>query len=246
MGAGLGRTRAGHARDKAFLTTAFLARIMGRMWFDAPDAVSTWDKAAAHLARVEGRLATVIERVGPCTLAPRRDYFVALCKAIFSQQLSTVVAATLFNRFRDQFPGRRPTPAGVLAAMQNDPEFVRKCGLSRAKTVYLKDLAEKFASNQIPTRKLVRMADEEVIQSLVAVKGVGRWTAEMFLMFVLNRPDVLPVDDLGLRVGVQEIFGMAARPAPKEVVALAEPWRPYRSIATWYIWRRNAGIAPST
>ena len=216
------------------------------MWFDAPEANSRWDQAAVHLARADARLGAIIERVGPCTLSPRRDYFVALCKAIFSQQLSTTVAATLFGRFRDQFPGRRPTPAGMLKAMAGDPEFVRKCGLSRAKTIYLRDLAEKLASNQIPTRRLARMEDEQIIEALVAVKGVGRWTAEMFLMFVLNRPDVLPVDDLGLRVGVQDVFGLPHRPLGKEIAALAEPWRPYRSIATWYIWRRNTSIAAST
>ena len=179
--------------------------------------------------------------MGPCTLAPRRDYFVVLCKSIFSQQISTAVAATLFGRFRDLFPGRRPTPALVLAKLAGEDEAVlRHCGLSRQKKTYLLDLAEHFATGQIPTRKLARMGDEEIIESLVRVKGVGRWTAEMFLIFVLNRPDVLPVDDLGLREGVRDVHGLAERPAAAAVRALAEPWRPWRSIATWYLWRRDA------
>jgi len=210
------------------------------MWFDPPATPTPWDDAIRHLLGADDRLARVIHRVGPCTMAPRRDYFVALCKAIFSQQLSTVVAATIFSRFRDLFPNRRPTPELVLRAIAADPETVRRCGLSRPKLAYIKDLAEHFASGAIPTRRLCRMSDQEVIDALVSVKGVGRWTAEMFLMFVLNRPDVLPVDDLGVRVGVQDIFGLPQRPTPKEVLALAEPWRPYRSIATWYVWRRNA------
>jgi DNA-3-methyladenine glycosylase II len=191
-------------------------------------------------------MAQVIRRVGPCTMSPRRDYFVALCKAVFSQQLSTVVAATLFGRFRDLFPNRRPTPTRLLEALSRDTEALRCCGLSRQKVVYLKDLSEHFVTNRIPTRKLSRMSDEEVIEALVAVKGVGRWTAEMFLMFVLNRPDVLPVDDLGLREGVREIYELPVRPTPKEVIELGEQWRPYRSIATWYVWRRHGtgGVCP--
>ena len=203
--------------------------------------MTTWNAAERHLSQVDPQLAAVIRRVGPCTLSPRRDYFVALCKAIFSQQLSTVVAAVLFKRFCKLFPGGRPTPALVLEALQRDPQTLRNCGLSRQKTAYLKDLAEHFVSNRIPTRKLGKMEDQAVIDALVAVNGVGRWTAEMFLIFVLNRPDVLPVDDLGLRVGAGELRGLKARPTPKEVIALGEIWRPYRSIATWYIWRRHSG-----
>ena len=184
----------------------------------------------------------IIRAVGPCTLAPRRDYFVVLCKAIFTQQISTAVATVLFGRFRDLFPQRRPTPTLVLEALTSRPiEVIRHCGLSRQKAAYIQDLARHFVDNRIPTRKLARMDDEAVIDALVNVNGIGRWTAEMFLIFTLNRPDVLPVDDLGLRVGVGNLFGLKERPKPKEVIALAEPWRPYRSIATWYLWRGGAG-----
>ena len=180
---------------------------------------------------------SIIERVGPCTLAPRRDYFVVLCKSIFTQQISTRIATILFNRFRDNFPQRRPTPQRVIEFLQSDSELVRACGLSRQKQSYLLDLAQRFLQGQIPTRAFSRMSDEEVIQSLVQVKGIGRWTGEMFLIFVLNRPDVLPVDDLGLREGARRFYGLKERPKARELTELGEQWRPWRTIATWYLWR---------
>ena len=210
------------------------------MWFETPCTQPDWKKAVRHLSRVDPTLGAIIRRVGPCTLTPRRDYFVLLCKSIFNQQISTKVAAVLFARFRQQFPRQRPTPVAVVQFLAGDPELVRKVGLSKQKAVYLRDLAEHFIDGRIPTRKLCRMDDEAVIEALVAVNGIGRWTAEMFLMFVLNRPDVLPVDDLGLREGVREIYKLPERPTPSEVTALGEKWRPYRTIATWYVWRRNA------
>ena len=213
----------------------------GVTWFKPPARNSDLSSAAEALRRADPILGRVIERVGPCTLSPRRDYFVALCKAIFSQQLSTKVAAVLFGRFCDLFPARRPTPQRVLELFKKDPEALRGCGLSRQKTAYLLDLAEHFAEGRIDTRRLARLEDEQVIAALTAVKGIGRWTAEMFLMFVLNRLDVLPVDDLGLREGVREIYQLSKRPTPTEVIERGERWRPYRSIATWYIWRRTSG-----
>jgi len=210
------------------------------MWFNTPPSQPNWQDAAAHLSAADPVLARVIQRVGRCTLAPRRDYFVALCKAIFAQQLSTAVATVLFGRFRGLFPAGRPTPPKVLAALNGKGDALRRCGLSRQKAAYLCDLAGHFADGRIPTRKLSRMTDDQVIASLVAVKGIGRWTAEMFLMFVLNRPDVLPVDDLGLREGVRELYGLDQRPTAAEVTEMAERWRPYRTVATWYVWRRAA------
>ena len=215
------------------------------MWFEKTVGETDWAAAARHLSRRDVKLARVIARVGPCTLRPRRDYFVVLCKAIFTQQISTTVAAVLFGRFRDQFPLRRPTPKLVLEALVNgDRELIRRCGLSRQKAAYLLDLSRHFVDGRIPTRRLGRMGDEEVIESLVAVKGIGRWTAEMFLIFTLNRPDVLPVDDLGLREGVREVYGLSERPGAKALTELGERWRPYRTVATWYVWRR--GTASTT
>jgi DNA-3-methyladenine glycosylase II len=214
------------------------------VWFEKPASGPDWTAATRHLRRADSVLRRVIDRVGVCTLHPRRDYFVVLCKAIYTQQISTAVAAFLFGRFRDLFPLRRPTPKLVLDALGNsDVDVLRKCGLSRQKAAYLQDLSRHFLDGRIPTRRLARMTDDAVIESLVEVKGIGRWTAEMFLIFTLNRPDVLPVDDLGLREGVRDVYGLAERPGAKALIEIGEAWRPYRSIATWYLWRRGADAA---
>ena len=213
---------------------------MPEMWFDQTSVEDNWTAGARHLARADPKLRKIIRKVGPCTLRPRRDYFVVLCKAIYAQQISTQVAAVLFGRFRQQFPAKRPTPALTLKLLAGDPALIKPCGLSRQKIKYLRDLAEHFDAGKIPTRRLSAMSDQEVIDALIRVHGIGRWTAEMFLMFVLNRTDVLPVDDLGLRDAVREVYDIDHRPTAKELYALAEPWRPWRSLATWYLWRRNA------
>jgi DNA-3-methyladenine glycosylase II len=166
---------------------------------------------------------------------------VALCRAIFAQQVNVKVAQVLFDRFRKLLPKGKLSPEAVLQIL-SDAEKYKGCGLSRQKASYLKDLAGHFADRRIPVRKLAKMSDEEVIETLVAVKGVGRWTAEMFLMFVLNRPDVLPVDDLGMREGFRDIYGHAERPGKDDITQFAERWRPYRSVATWYLWRRNSVV----
>jgi DNA-3-methyladenine glycosylase II len=211
------------------------------MWFDKCDDDTRWADAARHLSKTDPVLAKVIARVGPCEMAPRKDYFVALCRAIFAQQVNVKVAQVLFDRFRNLLPGGKLAPEAVLEIL-SDAENYRGCGLSRQKAAYLKDLATHFADDRIPVRKLGKMSDEEVIETLVAVKGVGRWTAEMFLMFVLNRPDVLPVDDLGLREGFRDVYGLTERPGKAEMTEFAERWRPYRSVATWYLWRRNSVV----
>jgi len=211
------------------------------MWFDKCDDDTRWADAARHLSKVDPVLADVIGRVGPCEMAPRKDYFVALCRAIFAQQVNVKVAQILFDRFRKLLPGKRLSPGAVFEIL-SDAEKYKGCGLSRQKAGYLKDLAAHFADSRIPVRKLAKMSDEEVIETLVAVKGVGRWTAEMVLMFVLSRPDVLPVDDLGLREGFREVYGMSERPGKAEMTEFAERWRPYRSVATWYLWRRNSVV----
>lgn len=185
----------------------------------------------------------IVARVGPCTLAPRTDYFIALCQSIYAQQISTKIATTLFARFAAEFPRKTPTPARVAAALTPggpgawEVEKVRRCGLSRQKRQYVLDLARHFADRRIDPRSLHAMDDEAVIGSLTDIRGVGRWTAEMFLIFVLNRPDVLPVDDLGLREGVRRFYGLPDRPKADLVRQIAEPWRPWRTVATWYLWR---------
>ena len=212
------------------------------MWFPSANDDRRWIDAQRHLRAAHPALGQIVERVGPCTLRPRRDYFVVLCKAIFTQQISTAVATVLFARFREHFPRGRPTPSLVLKALE-DLAQMRACGLSRQKQRYIRDLAEHFVDCRIPTRRLASMDDERVIETLTAVKGIGRWTAEMFLIFTLNRPDVLPVDDLGLRKAAQTVFKLRELPDAPKLRRLAEPWEPYRSIATWYLWRGTASTA---
>lgn len=176
--------------------------------------------------------------IGPCALKPRRDHFVLLCKAIYGQQISTTVATVLFGRFCERFPRKRPTPERALKLLtQGSEEELRGCGLSRQKKTYLIDLSQHFVDNRIPNHRLSKMSDEQIIESLTAVKGIGQWTAEMFLIFVLNRPDVLPVDDLGLQTAVCHAYHLPHRPGKAELTKLAEPWRPYRTVASWYLWR---------
>src|SRR4051812_10687183 len=154
------------------------------MWFDAKEQID-WSPAVRHLRKTSPRMAKFVKHVGPCTLKPRRDYFVVLCKAIFNQQLSMKAAATLYGRFCELFPGKRPTPKNLLDLAARDPEIFRRAGSSRQKNLYLIDLARHFADSEIPTRRLASMSDEDVIESLTRVNGIGRWTAEMFLIFTL-------------------------------------------------------------
>jgi DNA-3-methyladenine glycosylase II len=195
-----------------------------------------------HLSRADPVLKAVIKKAGPCGIKPRRDYFVVLCHSMFSQQISTAVAKVLFARFRNQFPRRRPTPARVIELLTSGNEDrIRGAGISRQKRAYLLDLARHFESGKLKTHKFASMSDEEIIDALSDVHGIGRWTAEMFLIFVLNRPDVYPVDDLGVRKGVQKAFGLAELPSAKKLHELAECWKPHRSLATWYMWRVASG-----
>lgn len=208
------------------------------MWFDATVTGPGWGEAERFLAAVDPTMARLVAAVGPCTLRRRRDYFVVLCQSIFSQQISVAGAALLFGRFRNHFPNRRPTPARTVDFVTTvDPAILRGCGLSRQKQAYVLDLARHFDTGKLPTARFGRMDDEQVVESLTAVKGIGRWTAEMFLIFVLNRPDVWPVDDLGLRKGVQRVFGMEVLPSVRDLRGMGDRWRPWRSIATWYFWR---------
>jgi DNA-3-methyladenine glycosylase II len=217
------------------------------MWFDSADLQPDWDIAQKHLSKVDPVLRSIIKKVGPCTLHRRRDYFVVLCQSIFSQQISVAVAATLFKRFRNQFPRQRPTPARVIELLTRlQEQNLTGYGLSRQKMAYVLDLARHFETGKLKTRDFARMDDERIIQALTDVKGIGRWTAEMFLIFVLNRPDVYPVDDLGLRKSVQRAYALPEMPTVKQLHQIAEKWKPYRSLATWYLWRMPAPMADTT
>lgn len=208
------------------------------MWSSTLPENPDWSLAVRHLKKVDPVLRPIIAQGGPCTLHPRSDLFIMLCQSIFSQQISTTVAATLFSRFRRLFPGHRPTPRRVRHLLLGDQSLYLGCGLSRQKRTYLIDLAHHFENKLIPWRRFAHMSDEEIIDSLTRIKGIGRWTVEMLLMFTLNRPDVLPVDDLGLRKGMMLAYKLKEIPKRAEMERIAEKWRPWRTVATWYMWRQ--------
>jgi DNA-3-methyladenine glycosylase II len=188
------------------------------------------------LLRKDPVLAELIRAHGPCGLADGAciEYFAALARSIIFQQLSTKAASTIHARFVGLLPDGQVT-APALAAL-TDEQF-RSVGISRQKSMYLRDLSEKVASGVVALEAVEHLDDEDVITALTTVKGVGRWTAEMFLMFRLHRPDVLPVGDLGILTAVQRAYGLRKRPTPERLRKLGEAWRPYRSIACWYLWR---------
>ena len=194
------------------------------------------EAAVRHLRRADPTLARVIRRVGPCLLAPRREgsHFDAVLRAIVYQQLSGKAAGTILGRVHALYGGRAPTPAELLATPE---EALRGAGLPRQKQSYARDLATRVLAGAVPAEALDALDDDAIIAALTSVKGVGRWTAQMFLMFRLGRLDVLPDLDLGVQKGIQLAYGLAALPRPKEVVAIGAPWAPYRSVAAWYLWR---------
>jgi DNA-3-methyladenine glycosylase II len=194
------------------------------------DKIST---AIDYLSNTDPIMADAIKRVGPCTLAPNPNTFETLVDAIISQQISVKAADAIVARLRATTPKGSITPEALLPL---EHDALRAVGLSTSKARYVRDLTERVASGQLDLAALEHMEDEEVIKNLVAVKGIGRWTAEMILIFSLGRLDVLPVDDLGFVEGVREAYGLEARPTRKELLERGEAWRPYRSVATWYMW----------
>jgi 3-methyladenine DNA glycosylase/8-oxoguanine DNA glycosylase len=194
--------------------------------------------ACRHLAEADPTLGALIARVGPYRLRPRptQSLFAAVARAIVYQQLSGPAAATILGRVKAIYaPKRFPTPRDILAT---PPERLRAAGLSTAKTAALRDLAERTLDGTVPSMRRVRaMGDEEVVERLIQVRGVGRWTAEMLLIFRLGRGDVLPVSDLGIRKGFMLTFAGRSLPAAITIERRAQRWRPYRSVACWYLWR---------
>ncbi len=202
------------------------------------------ERAAAHLAAADPVMAALVEAVGPIEpRPPRPGHFEALCRAIVYQQLSGRAAGAIFERFRARYAGEGfPAPADVLAT---PPETLRSVGLSRQKIASLRSLAEHFASGQLDDAGLHRWPDEAVIAHLTRVRGIGRWTAEMFLIFQLQRPDVLPVNDLGINRAIMRRYGLPAMPRPAEVRAIGAPWRPFATAACLYLWRGEDTAAPA-
>jgi DNA-3-methyladenine glycosylase II len=201
-------------------------------------------RARRVLMRRDPILAEAIKRVGPCLMADRqrKDHLSALTGAIVSQQLSTKAAATIFGRFAALFPDN-VIDAAVIAKLSD--ATLRGVGFSGQKIGYLRDLSARIADGRLNLDELDALPDEQVIERLTAVKGFGRWTAEMFLMFRLHRPDVLPAGDLGIVNAIQRLYRLRKRPDPKRILKMGEVWRPYRSVASWYLWQtlRNEPLA---
>ena len=195
-------------------------------------------KAHRHLANTDPRMAQLIARSRRYDFAPAISIrpFDALAESIAYQQLSGKAAATIFGRVRALYPKRKRLDPEQLLATPD--ETLRAAGLSRAKTAALKDLAAKTIDGTVPSsRALLRMSDDEIIARLTQVRGIGRWTVEMLLLFDLGRPDVWPVDDYGVRKGFAKTFARRKLPTPKQLMKIGEKWRPYRSVAAWYFWR---------
>ncbi|MCL5947498.1 MAG: DNA-3-methyladenine glycosylase 2 family protein [Chloroflexi bacterium] len=193
------------------------------------------DRAIAHLTGVEPRLATLVAAYGTPHLTSDPRYFRTIVSAIVSQQLSGRVADVFMSRLENLFP----TPEGLNAAnlAATSPETLRSIGLSAAKIISLHDLAQRIVDGLLQLDQLDELDDDIIVSQLSAVRGIGRWTAEMFLVFSLNRPDVWPTLDLGIRKATARLFAMPALPKPKELAAIAEPWRPYRTVASLLLWR---------
>jgi DNA-3-methyladenine glycosylase II len=205
-------------------------------------------KARKALAAADPTMGDLIDRIGKIDLATRLrrrkeerppDAYGALLRAIVGQQLSTKAARTIYLRVLDLFGGTTPSPEQLLEASEED---LRGCGLSGRKTEYVRDLARHVLSGELELDRLEQLEDEEVIEEIVAIRGLGRWTAEMFLLFHLQRPDVLSGGDLGIRKAIQIEYGLEGMPTPTQVLEIGERWRPHRSLASLYLWESLAAV----
>jgi DNA-3-methyladenine glycosylase II len=201
-----------------------------------------FQKAQRHLARRDEKLKAVIRQVGACTLTLQPDPFAVLVRSIISQQISTKAAAAIHGRLKQALGGDVFTPAD-LRAISDD--VLKSCGLSTSKRRYLRDLADKVHEGTTPLHDLETLTDEAIVARLVQICGIGTWTAQMLLIFCLGRLDVLPVDDLGLRNAIQRHYGLKELPKKAALIELAAPWQPYRSVASWYLWRSLGGVGQS-
>ena len=194
-------------------------------------------EASAEVARRDPAMRRIVETVGPADMRrgrPKRSHFAELARAICYQQLAGVAARAIHGRFEALFDGTGPTPEAVLALPE---EKLRGAGLSGSKTAYIRDLATKVLAGDVELDRVGRLSDADIVRELTLVRGIGRWTAEMFLMFQLGRLDVWPVDDFGVRRGYGILHGWTEMPTAKELQPLGEVYRPYRSVAAWYCWR---------
>lgn len=194
------------------------------------------EAARRHITRRDAVMRGIVKACGPYGLEVRGRPYESLLRAILYQQLAGAAAAAIERRLLAHFDGGIPTPAQLTDL--GDEQF-RAAGVSRQKMGYMRSLAEEFATGRLNDRAILRAPDEAVIEMVTKVKGIGRWTADMLLMFCLGRPDVLPVGDLGIRANMMAAYELGAMPKPEEMEAIAEPWRPFRSAGTWYLWRRG-------
>lgn len=199
------------------------------------DRTATLRQAAEYLASVDPVLKVVIDSAPLPSFAPHHNYYQELVESIISQQLSVKAAATILKRFKALFSSDFPSPAEIL---EQDIETFRAVGLSRQKASYIRDLAEKVIDGTVKFNHLDSLSNQEVIEELIQIKGVGVWTVHMFLMFCMGRLDVLPTGDLGIRNGIQKLYSLEVRPGDDEIIMIAKKnnWHPYESVASWYVW----------
>lgn len=190
--------------------------------------------AQTQLKKRDPRMREIIRQVGPFSLRPKRDHFRMIASSIISQQISVAAAKTILQRLQEHL---EPNGWDAAAIAELDLETLRGLGVSRQKGTYLLDLASHVAAGSLDFKQLVRKPDDVVIEALTEVKGIGVWTAQMFLIFSLGRLDVLPVGDFGIRKAIQQQYELAELPSPAEVTEIAQPWRPYATVASWYLWR---------
>ncbi len=198
----------------------------------AHEPVDPWAEGVDHLRQLDPKWEAIIEEVGPCRLKPRPDRFGTLVRAIIGQQISSKAATSIDRRVRE-VAGETHDPDAILRAGEVG---LRACGLSGVKARYVLNLAQAVKDGAIPLDEVHAWDDEAIVAALTSVKGIGPWTAEMFLIFALGRTDVLSVGDLGIRVGLKKFYGLDELPNPKQCRELTELWRPYRTIAMWYLW----------
>lgn len=198
----------------------------------------TYAAAINFLMQSDPILGQVIEQIGPCQLSASQqqgDLFSTLARAIIHQQISTKAAASIYRRFL-QLHSNKPLPS-ALDILNTPDELLREVGISHAKILYLKDLAQRVLEGLPTLVELEAMDDEAIIQTLTPLKGIGRWTVQMLLIFRLNREDVLPIDDLGVRAGIRKVYKLNELPDKQIVIGLGQRWKPYCSVASWYLWR---------
>lgn len=202
---------------------------------------ATVDEACRRLRRRDRALGALIRRAGPCAIRPAGHPYAGLVRAVLRQQLAGSAAAAIERRFHARFGGRLPSAAVLFATPD---EELALAGLSRQKRAAVRDIARAFSTGELDARRLRSAPDDEVVAAVTALRGVGEWTAHMLLMFTFGRPDVLPVGDYGVRKGAMRLYGLPSLPGRPELEALAEPWRPFRSVASWYLWRAAEETAP--